>query len=659
MSRLSARLGHAGSFMRVLVALLALFLGLATPADSTVNSSTSKTIVLGNNSQTVFSFSFIGVAASYITVLYTAADGTQTTLSQGAGTTQYQISLNAPVQGAIWGVGGTVTYNPSGTPIPSGSTLTIYRTLPLTQAINLQNLSSIAVLGKGAETGLDTGVMQGQQINETIGRAIVGNIANSAAPAPLPPAAQLANQGICGDSTGLNLIGCALPSSGVISSAMQPVVNAATLAAGRTAFGLGTMAVENINSGTCGGTTLQDDGSGNARVVFGQVADSTNQAVDCSYSQTQRTATGPITYTLPQASTLFAGWSFTVYVNSGLVTFTPNASDNFPGIASGGSVTVASGSICTLMSNGAGSGVWQLNCNNSPPNLSATVGANALTLTLNTARLTFRNPTIVSGNPLWAVVPSGISVTIPSGGTLGTSSGNVPFRLWIFAAYNGGTPILGVATCSTTTRIFSCRTYELQAATGFAISSGSNNSGVIYLPSGVTNDAVRIIGYAEYSSGLATAGAWASAPTKLQVCIQPFVCPMPGDVIQVNTATTTTATVHAAFSYVATANTVAIVPTSSINLIHVTANGTVTGNAVNNPSIFTQLRRGVGTAFGSDSQTTLGGSPATIVAPAIQEGYDAPATTSATNYTVYMNSLNAVSVTYGGGQIIKAEEIMG
>src|SRR5262249_52051206 len=118
---------------------LVLLLALALPAGATVNTSANKTIVSGTGAQTQFQFGFIGVAAAYISVVYTDASGNQTTLTQGSGATQYQVTLNAPVQGAIWGVGGTVTYNPNGTPIATGTTLTILRTLPLTQAITLSN----------------------------------------------------------------------------------------------------------------------------------------------------------------------------------------------------------------------------------------------------------------------------------------------------------------------------------------------------------------------------------------------------------------------------------------------------------------------------------------------------------------------------------------
>ena len=340
---------------RFLACLIAFSLLAAVPASATVNSSTNKTIAIGTGSQTQFSFNFIGVAAAYISVLYTDPSGNQTLLAQGTGATQYQIALNAPVQGAIWGLGGTVTYNPNGTPIPAGSTLTIFRILPLTQAITLQNLPSIATLGKGSETGLDLGVMQGQQISEQSSRSIVANIANSTPPAPLPPAAQIAGLYICADGTGNNLVACTQPSGGgVISTAMAPVVAAATLGLGRTAFGLGNTAVENI------GAALQDDGGGNIRVTFPVVADTVNQTVDSTFHLKVRAATGPITYSLDRANSLWNGFGFWVYAYTGSITLTPDSNDSFIGQASGTNYTLPPGSQAYFTTNGNSSGTWYI-----------------------------------------------------------------------------------------------------------------------------------------------------------------------------------------------------------------------------------------------------------------------------------------------------------
>src|SRR6185437_9738712 len=69
---------------------------------ATVSSAATSVTLAGNGSTTVFNFPFIGVTAGDVTVIYTDEDGNQTTLASG---TQYSISLNAPAQGAIWGIG--------------------------------------------------------------------------------------------------------------------------------------------------------------------------------------------------------------------------------------------------------------------------------------------------------------------------------------------------------------------------------------------------------------------------------------------------------------------------------------------------------------------------------------------------------------------------
>src|ERR1043166_7246712 len=81
-------------------------------ARATINSSLSTVTALGNGSTTVFSFPFVGVAASDITVIFTDATGAQTTLSSSL----YSLSLNAASPGQLWGVGGSVTYPLAGSP---------------------------------------------------------------------------------------------------------------------------------------------------------------------------------------------------------------------------------------------------------------------------------------------------------------------------------------------------------------------------------------------------------------------------------------------------------------------------------------------------------------------------------------------------------------
>jgi hypothetical protein len=338
----------------------ALMLGLMG-AVATINTAANKTIVAGNGSTTVFAFSFIGDQPGYISVIYTDSAGNQTTLTQGTGPTQYQLALNAAVPPALWGVGGTVTYDPNGTPIASGTTLTIVRTLPYLQNISLLNSASVTQVGAGAETGLDQLEMQAQQLAEAQSRVVSAPIVDPPTiNLTLPAAAQRANLLMGFDGMG-NVIAASAGPSGIISSAMQPVVSAASLAAGRLAFGLGGMAVEGIGSG------LQDDGGlcgtpSCARVnstANTQVA--TNQTVTAAYNLRSFTVGSSSVFTLPRANTLWSGFGFTVLAgSSAAVTFAINGADQFVGLSSGVSVQIPGGASVFVFTDAATSGTWYL-----------------------------------------------------------------------------------------------------------------------------------------------------------------------------------------------------------------------------------------------------------------------------------------------------------
>ncbi len=364
------------------------FVIAASSAHATINTSSNSTNALCNGIQSVFNFTFIGIAPTNIHILLTDSAGNQTVLTQGTGPSQYSVTVNAAVQGAIWGVGGSATYPNSGTPCPSGSTLTIYRALPLTQSVSLQNQSAFGQYARSAESMGDLIEMQLQQVNDTIGRALVMNPANSVGPLALPPAAQMANLALCGDSTGLNVIACTVPSSGIISSAMQPVVSAASLAAGRTAFGLGSISTEAIGAG------LQDDGSGNVRVNAAFATDASNSSVTSAFHMTQRAANGPLTYTFPRANTLWSGFGFWIYPTAGVVTLSINANDSLPGQAAGVGLALPANTAVYISTDAQASGRWFLQVSNVTAPASAstayTSGSGTYTTPLSAVRLRIR-----------------------------------------------------------------------------------------------------------------------------------------------------------------------------------------------------------------------------------------------------------------------------
>lgn len=130
----------------------------------TISTTASQTTVLGNGVTTTFSFSFIYDASTYITVVYTDADGAMTVLAPS----QYTLFLNSAAAGQLWGVGGTVTYPLSGSPIANGTSLLILRTLPLQQLTSISNQGSFAP--QVIEQALDTNCMQTQQVSARTGQ---------------------------------------------------------------------------------------------------------------------------------------------------------------------------------------------------------------------------------------------------------------------------------------------------------------------------------------------------------------------------------------------------------------------------------------------------------------------------------------------------------
>ena len=610
---------------------LALVVFGVVAAIATISSSLNSITVAGTGAQTVFSFPFVGVAASDISVIYTNSIGVQTTLVQGTGPTEYQVTLNAAVAPSLWGVGGTITYDPSGTPIALGATLTIVRTLPYVQLTSLQNQASFGQLAQATEMALDQLEMQIQQVSNGFARVLQAPVNDpTGLNYTLPAAAQRANTGLAFDSQG-NLIAGVLPSAGIISSPMQPVVDAASLAAGRSAFGLGPAATGQVNYGLQQGVS----GTGFIDVNSTPVQDSTNQTVTAAFHDTRRICTGPITYTLPQANTTWAGFGFWVYAVSGVCTITPNAADNFLGLASGTSIAVPPGSWVYITTNAASSALWWADYHGAVnADLVAGVISSALTFTLYSGPIEFRDTTLANGDPVWSLPANGISVTIPSTATLGTGN-NVPSRVYVFVAYNSGTPILGVATCSSPTAIYSCAAWETLQKTGTAISNGATAPGTLYTASATSDDSVVIVGYADFCiTGSCTAGTWV-APTTIQLCLPPRQCRKPGDILQTIAPSFGTLTVVTTTGGPTATNVTAnITPNATPNLIRYFVNTTGENSTGAGDYIGARIYRN-STAIGNFIKANASGAYAE---PLPFAGYDAPGAACAPTCTYVLKS---------------------
>jgi hypothetical protein len=305
----------------------------------TVATATNKVVTPGNGLTTVFSYNFRIDTAADVQVTYTDTLGVSTILSASV----YSVS------GLALPGGGTVTYPLIGSPIASGTSLTIARVLPLTQLVSISNQG--AFYPESVELAIDRAVMETQQISEEIGRTLVGPITDASPMTALPSAVQRASKVLMFDASGNPIAGSVLP-AGTVSSAMQPVVAAASLSAGRLALGLGAAAVEGIGRG------LQDDGAAKLRVDFHETAKSANYSIATTDHLEQFAVTGPVTFTLPATSTLWNGFGFWANVYGGTLTLAPNGADAIETNVTGVSSYIPANAKGYVSTNGAG--VWKI-----------------------------------------------------------------------------------------------------------------------------------------------------------------------------------------------------------------------------------------------------------------------------------------------------------
>lgn len=221
--------------------------------------------------------------------------------------------------------------------------------------------------------------------------------------------------------------------------------------------------------------------------------------------------------------------------------------------------------------------------------LTASVASSALTVAIKTTAgndpsaadpvyVVFRNATLTSGTKGVLKLTAATSFTVSSGSTMGAANAS-PFRLWIVGFNDAGTFRLGAVNCVSGTDIFPLRDDALQSSTAEGGAGAADSAQVIYTGTAVTTKPLRLLGYMEWSTGLTTAGTWASAPTK----IQPFYVGinLPGTVVQ--TVSQETGAVATGTTTMSNADTIptssqgdqyltkAITPTATMNVLEVDA----------------------------------------------------------------------------------------
>ena len=144
--------------------------------------------------------------------------------------------------------------------------------------------------------------------------------------------------------------------------------------------------------------------------------------------------------------------------------------------------------------------------------ITASVAANALTVTLNPTTLDFRSATLTSGTVVSRVIASAVSVVVSSGSTLGTVSGNQS-RIVVLALDNAGTVELAVVNIAGGNDLTETGVITTTAEGG---AGAADSASTVYSTTARTGVAYRVVGYIE--STQATAGTWATAPSTIQGC---------------------------------------------------------------------------------------------------------------------------------------------
>ncbi len=133
-----------------------------------LSSTTNKVIFNGNGATIVWPFSFMVLEAGHLSVILTDASGLETTLPSGL----YSVAgIGDPA-------GGSVTYPLTGSPVASGTRLTLLRTVPYTQTTVLSNQGGY--YPEVVERRFDQIYMALQQLEERVGRASLYSLSNPA-----------------------------------------------------------------------------------------------------------------------------------------------------------------------------------------------------------------------------------------------------------------------------------------------------------------------------------------------------------------------------------------------------------------------------------------------------------------------------------------------
>lgn len=137
--------------------------------------------------------------------------------------------------------------------------------------------------------------------------------------------------------------------------------------------------------------------------------------------------------------------------------------------------------------------------------ITASTASSALTVTLNPTVLDFRSTTLTNGSANTVRINPAISLTVPSGATLGSTTG-IAFKLIVLAIDSTG--YTGEAELAISILGSGLNLDETNLISTTALSGASNSATTIYSTTARTNVAYRVVGFVDFPAG--TAGTWAT-----------------------------------------------------------------------------------------------------------------------------------------------------
>ena len=201
----------------------------------------------GNSTTTVWPFTFPIPDASYLSVIYTNAAGVDTTLSSSV----YSVT------GIGTTTGGNVTYPLVGSPIATGTRLTLVRTVPYTQTTVFSNQGGY--YPEVLEARLDLMTMEAQQLSDGLARSMLAPESDATGPGALPGSTLRATKVLAFDAAGAVIVSnqtlAAMEAGSTSAAASAAAALASQTAAATSATAAATSATAASTSATAASTS--------------------------------------------------------------------------------------------------------------------------------------------------------------------------------------------------------------------------------------------------------------------------------------------------------------------------------------------------------------------------------------------------------------------